>query len=61
MLIRIVKFRKTHVAAQLVRSTWNVYSTLVGRCFEMSMWKTDEIGAYCDEGRCHMTDRWPFK
>ena len=33
--------------------------TLVGKCFEMAVWKTEEIGVYC--GKCHMTDRWPFK
>ena len=45
MLIRIVKFRKTQGAAQQVWSIGNVYSTLVGKCFEMAIWKTEEIGA----------------
>jgi hypothetical protein len=29
--------------------------------FEMAIWKTEEIGAYYDENKCHMTDRWPCK
>jgi len=61
MFIRIVKFKKTQGAAQVVWSTGNVYSTLVGKCFEMAMWKTEVFGAYYDEDKCHMTDRWPFK
>ena len=61
MFIKIVKFRETQGAAEVVCSTGNVYSILVGKCFEMAMWKTEEIGAYCDEDKCHMTDRWPFK
>jgi len=60
MLIRIVKFRKTQGAAQEVWSTGNVHSTLAGKCFEMAIWKTEEIVAYCED-KCHMTDRWPFK
>ena len=56
MFIKIVKFRKTQGAAQVVWSTGNVYSTLVGNCFEMTIWKTEEIGAYYDEDKCHMTD-----
>ena len=39
----------------------NIYSTLVGKCFEMAIWKTGEFGAYYDEDKCHMTDCWPFK
>jgi len=39
MLIRIVKVRKTQGAAQVVWSTGNVYSTLVGKCSEMAIWK----------------------
>ena len=58
MFIKIVKFRETQGAAEVVLR--NVYSTLVGKCFEMAVWKT-EISAYCDEDKCHMTDRWPFK
>ena len=42
MLIRIVKFRKTQGAAQGVWSTGNVYSALVGKCFEMAIWKTGD-------------------
>jgi len=61
MLIRIVKFRETQGAGQGVLSTGNVYSTLVGKCFEMAIWKTAEIGAYYYEDKCHMTDCWPFK
>jgi hypothetical protein len=61
MFIRLVKFGKTQGAAQVVWSTGNVYSTLVGKCFEMTIWKTGEIGAYYDEGKCHMTGCWPFK
>ena len=59
MLIRIVEFRETQGAAQMVWSTGNVYRTLVGKGFEMAAWKTEEIGVYW--GKCHMTDRWPFK
>ena len=29
--------------------------------FEMAIWKTEEIGAYYNENKCHMTDRWPCK
>jgi hypothetical protein len=61
MLIRTVKGRETQGAAQVVCSTGNVYSTLVGKCLEMAIWETEGIGAYCDEDKCHMTDRWPFK
>jgi hypothetical protein len=61
MFIRIVKFRETRGAAQLVWSTGNINSTLVGKGFEMAFWKTKEIGAYYDEDKCRMTDRWPFK
>jgi len=61
MFIRIVRFRKTQGAAQVVWSTGNVYSTLVGICFEMTDCNTEEYGAYYDEDKCHMTDRWPFK
>jgi hypothetical protein len=61
MLIRIVKFRKTQEAAQVVWSTWNVYSTLVGKSFEMAIWKRQKIGAYYDEDKCHMTGHWPIK
>ena len=61
IFFRIVKFRKTQGAVQVVWSTGNVYSTLVGKCFEMAMWKTEETGAYYDKDKCHMTDRWPFK
>ena len=61
MFIRIVKFRKTQGADQLVCSTGNVYSSLVGKCFEMAIWKAEETGAYYDDDKCHMTDRWPFK
>ena len=57
----MVKFRKTQGSAQEVWSTGNVYSTLVAKCFEMAVWKTEEIGAYYDEDKCHMTDCWPFK
>jgi hypothetical protein len=60
MLISIAKFRKTQGADWVFCSTGNVYSTLVGKCFEMASWKTEEIGAY-DEERCDMIDRWPFK
>ena len=49
MLIRIEKVRKTQWAAQLVWSTGNVYSNLIGKCFEMAIWKTEETGAYYDE------------
>jgi len=45
----------------VVWSTGNVYSTLVGKGFEMAVWKTEKIGAYYDEDKCHMTDRLPFK
>ena len=45
----------------MVWSTGNVYSTLVGKGFEMAVWKTEKIGAYYDEDKCHMTDRLPFK
>jgi len=45
----------------VVWSTGNVHSTLVRKCFEMAVWKTEEIGAHCDEDKCHMADRWPFK
>jgi hypothetical protein len=61
MLIRIVKFRKKQGAALVVWSTWNVYSTFIGKCFEMDVRKTEEFGAYYDEDKCHMTDHWPFK
>jgi len=61
MLIRIVKFRKTQGALKAAWNTRNICNNLVGNCFEMAMWKTEEIGAYYDEGKCHMTDRWPFK
>ena len=57
----MVKFRKTQGSAQEVWSTGNVYSTLVAKCFEMAVWKTEEIGAYNDEDKCHMTEHWPFK
>jgi len=53
MLIRVVKFRITQGAVQVVGSAGNVYSTLVGKCFEMAMWKTEEIGAYYDEDVSH--------
>jgi len=49
LLIRIVKFRKTQETVLVVWSTGNVYSTLVGRSFEMAIWKTEKIGAYYDE------------
>ena len=61
MHIRIVKFRKTQGAALVVWTKGNVYSTLVGKCFDMAIWKTEENGANYDEDKCHMTDRWPFK
>ena len=61
MLIRIVKFRKTQGAAQVVWSTKNVYTTLVGKSFEMAIWKMEDTGAYYDENKCHLTDRWPFE
>ena len=61
MLIRIVKFGKTQWAAQVVWSTGNVYSALVGKHFEMAIWKTEEIGACYDECKSHMTERWPLK
>jgi len=61
MLIRVFKFRKTQGAAELVCSTGNLYSTLVGKYFEMAIWETEEMGVYNDEDKCHMTDRWPFK
>jgi hypothetical protein len=57
MFMRAVKFRKTQWAAQVVWNTGNVYSTVVGKCFEMVIWKTEEIGAYCDKDKCHITDR----
>ena len=44
MLIRIVKFRKTQGAAQMVWITGNVYSTLVGKCSEMAIWKQRRLG-----------------
>jgi hypothetical protein len=49
MFVWIVKFRKTQGADQLVCSTGNVYSSLVGKCFEMAIWKTEETGAYYDD------------
>ena len=61
MFIRIVRFRKTQGAAQVIWSTGNVYSTLVGICFEMTDCNTEEFAVYYDEDKCHMTDRWPFK
>jgi len=61
MLIRVVKYRKTQGTAQVVWSTGNVHSTLVGRYFEMAICNTEEIGAYYVEDKCHMTDCWPFK
>jgi hypothetical protein len=33
-----------------------VYSTLVGKCLEMAIWGKEEIGAYFDENKCHMTE-----
>jgi hypothetical protein len=61
MFIRILKFRKTQGATQVVWSTGIAYSNLVGKCFEMAIWKTEEIGVYNDEDKCHMTNCWPFK
>jgi len=61
MFIMIMKFMKIQGAAQVVWSTGNVYSTLVGKCFEMAICNTEEFGAYYDEDKCHMTARWPFK
>ena len=56
-----MKFRKTQWAAEVVWSRGNVYSALVGKCFEMAVWKTEETGAYNDDDKCHVTDCWPFK
>jgi hypothetical protein len=39
----------------------NAYQDLVGKCLEMAMWRTEEIVAYYDKDKCHMTERWPFK
>jgi hypothetical protein len=61
MFIRRVKFRGKIGAVQLIWCAGKVYNTLVRECTEMTIWKTEEIGAYCDEGKCHMTERWPFK
>jgi len=61
MLIRIVKFRISQGAAKVVWSTGNVYSTLDGKCFEMAICNTEEFGAYYDEDKCRMSDRWPSK
>jgi hypothetical protein len=61
MFIRAVKFRKTQGAAQVVWKTGNAYSTLVGKCFELAICKIEEIGAYYDKDKCHMTDCWPSK
>ena len=33
----------------------------VWEMFEMAIWKTEETGAYYDEAKCRMTDRWAFK
>jgi len=49
MFIRVVKFGETQWAAEWVWSTGNVYSTLVGKWFEMAIWKTEETGTYNDE------------
>jgi hypothetical protein len=49
MLIRVVKFRKTQGAAQVGWSTGNVYNVLDEKCFEMTIWKTEEIGAYYND------------
>jgi hypothetical protein len=57
MFIRIMKFRETQGAAEGVWSTGNVYSTLVGKCFKMAIWKTEEIRACYDKNKCYMTDR----
>ena len=58
MLIRVVKFRITQGAVQVVGSAGNVYSTLVGICFEMTDCNTEEFAVYYDEDKCHMTDKF---
>jgi len=45
----------------VVWSTGNVYSTLVGKCFDMAICNAEKFEAFYDEDRCHMTDRWPSK
>jgi hypothetical protein len=61
MNIRIATFRKTKGAARVVWNTGKVYRTLVGKCFEITIWKTEEIREYYNEYMCHVTDRWSFK
>jgi len=58
MLLGIGEFRKTQGAAQVVWSAGNLYSTLVGICFEMTDCNTEEFAVYYDEDKCHMTDKF---